>query len=77
MSHRAWNVGDEVTLKRLTRKGLSPEQIAPQLGRTPGSIRKRGAILRISFARSEIEKQAYEGSAIVTPMRKADLPIAT
>jgi hypothetical protein len=64
MSHRPWNVADEVTLARLARRGLSPEQIGTQLARTPESIRKRGALLRISFARSRTEESSGKGSEI-------------
>ena len=64
MSHRPWNVADEVTLTRLARQGLSPEQIGTQLARTPESIRKRGALLRVSFAKLRTEKSSGKGSEI-------------
>lgn len=77
MSHRAWNVGDEVILTRLARQGLSPQQIGIRLARTPESIRKRGALLRITFARSRTEKSSGKGSEITWLRQRSVLPIAT
>jgi hypothetical protein len=64
MSHRPWNVADEVVLARLARQGLSPEQIGAELARTPESIRKRAALLRISLTKPAIERSSGKGSEI-------------